>query len=487
MKADLITIFPSVTLDTKKWGYGKQVRDGRAANRFAFGGAELITYRGLLRNRALLKAAYLLLIRDERKKCIDGTGSPLDDFVLSIETGVEIEGAAVPSTDTQQLITYFAYDQHADYAVEIETIKVLCFPGGDWRVYYDDRNEIGGWGQSHSYLLPIEQSYRPTLKIRRHLELILVEILETLKLDDPERYRRVLTSMTLFNEACRASRHNSNAAIVLIVSSLESLLHLPRWSKKEIFGYGMKALLGFDDRIEKWSIDLYDLRSQIVHGDVPPQEALLSRPDRHYPNLDIARDLYSDCLWLSLASYGRTQLDPAYKPRTVSRIRNQIVSNKEKLDQLLRERSKFTYQAFKANLKIYKKFLTSIEKLTATDYSGAQAVRKVLNLILAIMEPWTLEQKARQTMPGDHAALAQHFVSQAATLDEILHKLREVATIKQSTIEQPMRGNLELNRGVARLRELSRRLEPVMHDKSEFRFTPAEFLHRSLNAIFATY
>lgn len=482
MKVTLITMFPSITFDTKKWRYGARVRDGRAVSRFTFGQATLVSYRGLVRDKKLVRPAQLDVIREERKRCIDGAGNLLEDFALSIEPGVEIHGTGVPNTDAQQLLTYFAYEHHIDYSVDIDTIKIISFPRAGRHVYYNHRDEVSSWCPAHSYLLPIEQSHKSSVKLRRHHELVLVKVLEQMSGREPLRYRRVLTSLTLFNESCRASRYSDNAAVVLMVSALESLLQLPRLSRRETFVYGLKALLGFDDRVGEWADQLYELRSQIVHGDITPEEVLMAGRDRHYPHLKIARNMYSDCLWLSLANYGHAVVDPMYKVRAVGEIRQHVVSNKEKLQELLRQKSKLTFKAFRAKPKLYQEFIVSLERLTMTDYSGAGTVKRVLSLILAVMEPWAAEEKAACSKPQTDSRIAHHYARQAATLDEVLQELRRAPNVKDS-----LKGKFELSDLIRRVVELARQLEPVVHDQSEFRFTPGEFLHRSLQALSGTY
>ena len=274
MKADLITLYPTICFDITKWKNGTRVRDGRAFSSFEFGTSHVFTYRKLKRDKSLLKPNYLRFIEEVHGKALDGAGKRLADFAIAFDTDVDVAGLDVPSPDSQQLLTYFAYQQGIDRSVDIDTVKIICFRGGGRSIHYNHRDEVSSWCPDIAYHLPVEQDHKERVKLHRHREEVLLDTLAEVQSSNPERYRKILTALALYNESCRASRYNANAAIVMIVSAFESLLQLPQWSKKDTFGYGLKALWSFDEKIEAWAIQLYELRSQIVHGEVAEGEIL---------------------------------------------------------------------------------------------------------------------------------------------------------------------------------------------------------------------
>ena len=83
------------------------------------------------------------------------------------------------------------------------------------------------------YLLPIEQNHKDKLKTHKNHEKLILDIISDISNTNKEQYKRIISSISLFNESCRLKNFNQNSSIVLLVSSLEALLELPRWSKRD--------------------------------------------------------------------------------------------------------------------------------------------------------------------------------------------------------------------------------------------------------------
>jgi len=151
----------------------------------------------------------------------------------------------------------------------------------------------------------------------------------------------------------------------MVCSAFEALLDISdEGGKTKIFSYALKLLWGFNERIAKWATELYQIRSQIVHGAVVGDEKLLASQDRHYPHLEIARRVFIDSLQFILESLGFIVLRVGYKTEAIWEIQNLVMSNKEKIRSFLSNKSNWTYKTFKANIEIFEDFIQLIESYT---------------------------------------------------------------------------------------------------------------------------
>ena len=167
---------------------------------------------------------------------------------------------------------------------------------------------------------------------------------------------------------------------------------------------------------------------------------------------------------------------------STSELLNLIISNKEKVKNILNQKSKFNYKAFLNKKDIYKEFILEIERLTMTDYSAKDLVKDLLKIIYNITKDWIKENKnillSIKNKRKDDKSLLKYcnFVEQKYT--NILNIFDNVLRSKNS-----MQGRFSLREKLLDLREEVRRLEPIMHKKNEFRFTLSEFLARTLESI----
>lgn len=478
MKIDLITVFPGIVLETKKSDWGENVLDPDLSDDIAFNGSRIVSYKQTKEKSDSFDDRHIKLLDELHNTIIDAAGNSLNDYTIIIEKSVESRGLDPPTLDSQQLLTYFAYQQRLDIWIIIDTVKIFCYEGrGRIRFVNNFREHFG----NYLYMLPLEQEAKGKVRLREHREIEILKALSILLDNDPDRYRALINAIALFNESCRILNVSPNSAVILIVSAMESLLELPQYPKKKTFSYAVKLLCGFDKRIEMWAEELYTLRSQIVHGDVIKDEKLLASKDRHYPHFSIARQLFHGCFLLLLETQGTTTLDFGSKQQFTQKIRNIIVSNKEKVNTILKKRRKYTFNNMVRDKNLYKELLSSIEELTPTDYSAEANIGRLFDLIFSIVEDWIADIKSNDSKKVSRE-MHEYLSWQEKKYENIVKIFGEIKKLKR-----PLEGRFELNEKQDALAEEVRNLSIVFHDRNVFEFTIAEFLDRFIRAMFAVY
>lgn len=479
MKIDLLTIFPGIVLETKKIIFGKEVIDPDAYDEIVFGNAHIISYKKLMSNSNIFDKKYKKYINQIHNKIIDSTGNQLTDYTIILDKNINWDSLKPPTSDSQQLITYFSYFQNLDFWISIYFIKIICFHDKGRVIYLNNRDEH--WSPKYSFLLPIEQSHKRKILLHKNREKLLIDIFSTIREKNLDRYKKLINALTLFNESCRINQFNPNSSIILIVSAFESLLGLPRRSKKKSFVYALKILFGFDENIEKWADQLYELRSQIVHGDVLEGEELMASKDRHYPHFKIAKKIFHNLLLFILEGYGNIEIDKSHKFEVIKALKNKVISNREKVNYILEHKKKFSYLAFVNNKDLYKEFILRVESLTLTDYSARNIIKKLLNIIFSIAKDWIEAEKA-EDYKISHEKYKEYIKFRNEKFDNILKLFNDIKQIKWT-----LNNFFQVNKKMRNLAEEVRQLEPVIHKKDEFNFEISEFLDRCLQKMFGIY
>jgi hypothetical protein len=483
VKADLITIFPAIVLETKRWDWTKEVEDKDALDDFTFGKTRVVSYKKLHTKPKTADSKYLEHIDLIHPTIIDSDGKTLNDYTIIIDRDVSIQSLDPPTCNFQHLITYFCLLQRLDYWSSVDFIKMLCVHGGGRRLYVNNKDKL--FTKLH-FFLPLSQDTRQKLIFHKQREKVLIDIVETLYKKNIKSYKRLLNAITLFNESCRINDFNPNSAIVLIVSSFEALLHLPKFSKTENFVYAFKFLWRFDEDIGNWAKELYELRCEIVHGEVVADEKRLASKEHHYPNFDIARSIFHTCLLFVLEIYGYVSLEQGEKNRAMKSFKNKIIPNKQKVQGLLKQREKFTYKSFLERSDLYQDFLTQVESLTFTDYSAERLTGKLLDHIWLIAENWIDDEKKKdfkmfvekEVMTKADVKKYKQFTNEK--FDKILKLIGEIKNVKISP-----KGRYIIHDKIRNIKKELRQLEPSVYSYSEkFPFTIGVFLTRCLHALF---
>jgi hypothetical protein len=259
-----------------------------------------------------------------------------------------------------------------------------------------------------SYVLPDEQRPYSWFSINAVKDKPIIDALVKVQKQEFGFYEQVLTAITLFNESCRVKPFNESSSIVLITSAFEALLQIPRSEKKRNFGYAFKIHWGYDENIKKWAEDLYELRSHIVHGATVKPDVLLVGTDKHYPHFDIAREIFHDLLLIIFDNKGLLTVDKGNRRQIIANLQSKVISNKQKIKEILSQKERYTYEAFTNDPKIYLDFLQKISTLNIFDQSSEDNIITLLRLIFAIAEKG-LDEELREIRKIDINTVKDEF------------------------------------------------------------------------------
>lgn len=473
---NLITVYPSIVFETIKLDWGQKKDDPDTFDEISYNNTHIFSYKNFIENTSIIDSKYAKHINELHDRIIDTGGNKLDDYAIILDKQIDYSRITIANPDSQHLLSYFFYIQNLDYWVVLDHIKIMCFQGGGRRIFINNSHEH--FSPKYLYLLPIEQNHKRKIRLHNNIERLVIEVFNKILDQDSQHYKRLISSITLFNESCRINRFNANSSVVLIVSALESLLDLPRYSKRTSFAYALKLLWGFDKRIEEWALELYGLRSQIVHGDVVEGEKLLASKDRHYSHFSIARDMFHYTLMFILETHGKVSIDNKYKFRAIKSIRKLVISNKEKISTILKQKKKFSFKSFLKNKDLYKQFVLQVEELTMIDYSGENLLPNLFELIKTISIEWIEYDKSKRHDTKDRA-LKNYIEFRNKKYDKIKLLFIDIEKLKWRT-----KYLYEISQKIADIKEEVRQLEPVFHEKDKFKFTLQEFLDRCLHSMY---
>lgn len=478
MKIDLITIFPGIVFETHRWNGRKEVKDPNTYDEITFNNSYIVSYKKFHSVSKNFEKIHIKHIEEIHKRIIDSKGNQLKDYTIILDKNID-KFLEVPTQDSQQLITYFSYLQDINCYINKEFIKILCNKRGGRSFYINNQHEY--FDQKYSFVVTNEPSHGWKIKIHKKGEKVLMDTLSAISNNDTKKYKRLINAISLFNESCRINQFNPNSSIVLMVSAFESLLNIPRGSKKSTFAYAMKMFWGFDEIIEEWAKNLYALRSQIVHGDVVEGEKLMASQDRHYPHFKIAKEIFHDCLLFILESYGYITVITKYKSEVINNLRNKVISNKEKAERILTNKKKYSYKAFLKKKDLYEDFILKLEDLTIGDNSAQSIMINIRNIIFDIAENWIKAEKGK-TYKNLNDKQKEYLKYKNKKYDDILIIIDNIkkGKVKPKDIFGQYGNVMELEKEV-------RKLEPVSHSKDVFNFTIPEFLSRCLSVNIIIY
>jgi hypothetical protein len=477
MSADLITVFPSIQLETQAWDNGRKVPAKHLTDHLNFCGSTIFSYQHLKANPGLLEERQYGHVNALAAEMIDSASRPLEDFTLIFEKSLNREGLDWPESSGHRIVLYFFLLQGLDHWISPDFIKMECYEGGFRLLSHNNMSDP--WITKYRYLLPFDQDNMQKMIFNTDSDAKLLPILETLSRNEPSFYERIMTSIGLFNQACRINPVDPSSSIVLLVSSFESLLQVPRYSKKDNFCFGLKLLWGLDDRVRDWAAELYEVRNQTVHGGVVPKTQLFASKHHHYPHFKIARQIYHDSLLLILERKGVVSISPKHRKTTLEQLKNMVVSNREKVENILRNKSAYTYGAFLADRSVYEDFIRKIESLTPIDYSAQELVPVLIKLIVHIQLEWIKYLEADLATGARQDDWISFLLKKYAELQSDLEELDKMATAKETSFT--------IDRKVSAITEHLRQIDPVWHNRDRFEFTLSEFGERVLRAFFGTF
>lgn len=489
MKSDIITIIPEISFDTDKQKiFGKRrFKEYTLPDYFKFGKVSIFSYKKLKEGKIRLPKYQSDQLQKLYDTIIDAAGNKLEDFAIVYEKNVDRKDLTIQSSDAEELLSYFAHRQNITHWVQLGSLKIECMHGAGRIIHIN--NLMEHFSPKYSYMLPIEQNHKTKIRYSAS-EKTLTKVLEHLSKRNPDEYARLLRAIRFYNSASSNEYRDRNTSIVLFSAALEALFDYSPPSNQKKFSYAAKVHLGFSEKVEIWAEEFYSLRSTIVHGSKVLVEDLLlsglhkrgvgrSVKTRHQSHLEIAKDVFDECIFLQLENMGLVKVNKEYKEERIRSIIERIIPNIDKIDLL--KNKQFNFENFKKRKKLYRQFLLRIESFTSTDYSGSRRIKEVIKVICQISKdwfekdtfPWLEEAKKRPGRLG---------VDTLTSYGESLKKIYDYLPVLNAA-----KYGFELDDRISDMRELCRQCEPIWHAKDVFRFIITEFLDRSLRALFGTF
>lgn len=501
MKIDLINIYPGIVLETQKTVLGEPIKgkDGSITRRYnklvidpqlkdylKIDNSIILSYKKIQNTPRLISKEIREKLNKVQSLIYDAELHNLDDFTIIITKDVNIEVYNEPKvTNFQHFLTFFVNLNNFEDRITKDCINISSIPKYGYTLCLNNNKQIDF--PKYLYILPQTKNSIIKIKLWKSGEIRFLKTLNKIYQKDKSRFNRIVNAITLYNESFRLNKFNKRASIVLLVSAFETLLSLPRSSKKETFSYAISLFWLFNERIKKWADGLYELRSKIVHGEILEDSQLLIAEDRHCLYIDIAQKMFYNLILLILEGWGYIFIkEHEFKKVSTSELVDLIISNKEKVKKILNQKSKFSYKVFLKKKDIYKEFILEIERLTMTDYSARDLIKDLLKVIYNITKDWikgniredkNISLLIKNKKNEDKLWLEYcNFIEQKYT--NILNIFEDILRSKNS-----IKGRLNLDEKLLDLNEEIRQLEPIIHKKNEFRFTLPEFLSRTLQSI----
>jgi len=488
-KSDIITIVPAIRFDTeKRKDFSKaKIVEYSFKDYFKFQKAEIFSFKKFKEDKVKLPKYHTEQLNLLHSKIIDGAGERLEDCAIIFEKDIERKSLDIIPSDAEELLYYFANRQNITHWVQLGNLKIECMHGAGRTIYIN--NKMEHYAPKYDMLIPIEQN--SIMRIcYRNTEETLTRVLESIYIRNPEEFARLFRAIRLYNSACQNEYTNRNSSIVLLAAALEALFDYAPPSTKEKFSYASKVHLGFSEKVEVWAEEFYRLRSFIVHGSKVSEDDLLlsgshqrgkkrSEKTLHQSHLEIAKDVFDECIFIQLENMGLVKIGDEYKHDRINTIVKRITPNLDKIDGIKDKR--FNFASFKKDKQLYREFILRMESFTATDYSASRRIKEVIKVICKLAKdwfeqdifPWLEETKKRR------GTLQDGLDSYGKSLKEVYDYL--------PILQAASYGHLDLDDRVYNILELCRRCEPVWHAKDKFNFTISEFLERTLRALFGTY
>lgn len=474
---DIVTFFPSIRFEIERYYPKTGKKDPSLMDKIIYNKSLAISSKILNEEKKYFSIKILDEIERIRQQIIDSSGNLITDFVIIIDKNRKEDWFKADNSDLMQLINYYAYVNNLDHHNPLDFISIKFFQSGS--TLFTLNNESEGWVDKYLYMLNQPQTHFIPLLFFKESDSVVLQTLEHLSKKDKLLYKKLINSITLFNQACRISKFNQSSAIVLLTSAFESLLQIPRNSKKDNFAFAFKLFWGFDQRIEEWAAQLYDLRSLIVHGSVIDEKKLYASDYEHYQNFKIGREVFHSALIMLLNIRGVIIIQDDFRINETRDLRNKIIPNKEKAEIILKSKKKYSFRSFKRNQNLYKEFIRRMEAFTSLDYSAKQNILPIVRIVFDILSEWADELINESRSNLDKNKYLIHSFERWEKIKILVKQLDKITWDDE--------GKFKLNELLKDVENLLRELFPVVHKKDEFKFDISEFGGRCLEALWATY
>lgn len=277
----------------------------------------------------------------------------------------------------------------------------------------------------------------------RHEKLLdqLLEVLDSfvLKLKNGKSNSRyeyedsILNSILWYNKARRAKRYGEeSSSLIFFTSAFESFFQMPRNSKSDPFAYAIQMYLGSYKRVKDWAKSFYGLRNSLLHGSSISPEKLFFGDTYHVLHTDVASYVFMECLLnqLFLTEYLDYPIEDRKKNKEFI-IESVLISNYERISNLVDQKDTFTYTSLRNDEKIAKRFFDSLLLIMKPDQTKWQNKSKFKNryddlikLIRKIVIDWITELlNEKETLNINKIVKIQRSTSPVESLEKVLKHL----------------------------------------------------------------
>jgi hypothetical protein len=474
---DLITIFPSIVFETERFHPKTGKKDPYLLDRIEYRDSLIISSKILEDEKGKIPKNIREEVKRVSKRIIDSSGNAIYDFAIIYDKKLKEEILKPFVSETQQIFNYFAYVKNLDHHNPLDFIKIKFF--NSTGSFISINNDDEGWADNYLYMLNQPQGYYIPMRFGKNYDQPILRTLEYLSNKEKELYKKLLTAITLFNQSCRISKFNQSSAIVLITSAFEALLQIPRNSKKDNFSFAFKLFWGFDQRIEEWAAQLYDLRNHIVHGAVIEDKKLYASTYEHYQHFNIGREIFHSALIILLDLKGVIEIGREFRIGETKNLLNKIIPNKEKAERIIKKKKIYNYIAFKKDIKLYKEFIQRLEGFTGIDYSAKNYILEIVKLIFSILKDWTDELIKEEKKKNEGSKYSIYSLERWTNIQTLLAEI--------GNIDWSDKGQIKISGLIRNVEEQLRQLSPIDHKKNVYSFNLSEFGSRCLGALRATY
>jgi len=473
LKADLITIIPSIILEDKIYESGTYSKNKNLVQYLEFNNSRIFNFTYLLKDKEIIDKNFFGLIERFGQKLINLEGEQLRDFTIIIDRNITIETFNVKNLDCQEILSFVAYQQNLNRWLRIDFIKILQSKGNILKVFINNNINDTYSLRSPIYVLPQKQDYFRKISIHKKSEVELIKVLEKISQREEETYKRLISSIIYYNEAHRLNFINSNLSIVFITVAIEQILEiLPYSINRTVFGQKVSNYFEQNSEINDWAINLYAHRGDIIHNG--PNIIF----EENLSFFEIAKKIFYYLFIKLLEGKGLLEITgEEYFNKIEREILRSIVPNKGKIEKIFSEKDNYNFKEFKKDEKLYEKFITNLELLSPGDITGQEYIIELVYLLFSVLKDIINDEA--EVIEGLDVTFKEDYKNRLFELYDKCNsfKLNNFKELKDPKIK------IEFRDFLREIIDFSFIFGPSPYDKNEFKMSVSEFLGRAIKLV----
>lgn len=486
MKADLITIFPKVVLDTGEQEEQKRAKDHGTMSEIRYLGAHITSYKSLVSRSSCYRYEVVECIKETHQSIVDSNRQPFDDYIVVVDENIDWVSTDPPNPPSVDLITYF-FNLAADASVSLDFGKIIL-PQDPYK--YRERRYVSNcrvsWGKHSPWVLSISQWGQVKIRLGQKEERSLIKALNNLHKNQAKLHEKLTIAIDLFNQSCRISLFHRNVALVLIVSAFEALFNIPKeiGGKKSMLAYVMQIYLGFDEDVAYEAVKLYELRNKIVHGETATEKRQISSGQYH-SHYEIARNLFEASVRFVLEQYGELYITSRDKSIMKKRLLDLIASNDKKAQKAIELLNRFvnSTQDYSEKGFFLREFVKTLSVLNPDDVSAKELLFPYLKAVfLTVRKLIQYEKDVVKDLPSCNTKFGVE--DRIPYYDKIEGICKEIEKIvRQSGSKFGKHRKMQLDNQIEDLLQVTDDMVLGSSEMTHGGYSVREFVSRSLGAV----